>query len=458
MTVYALTKTLNPITFLLLLFLHEHIFAQFDYSYDYPMLKSFHKDFLFGVATSAYQIEGDNQNDWTEWEKKAKISGRLTPCGKATDHWNRYENDFLLLKELGVNAYRFSLEWSRIEPKPGEINQTALQRYRDMVLLLKKLGIEPVVTLHHFTNPLWLHTDFPWHTEKSIERFAKYAEKVISTLSPEVKYWITINEPVVFILLGYIDGGNPPGFKDSKLAFYALKNLLLAHKKASEIIRHYSPEARIGIAHNMMKISPARIFNPLDLYLTKHADRFYNWMLVDAFAYNILNYRFFSVFRKREKLELKNTIDFLGINYYTRMHFKFDLLKPFHLSFFSFDKSKNGLSDMRWEIYPEGLESVLNRVYEKLHLPIIITENGIADREDQKRIKFITDHLKVLKRCQKNIPLDGYFYWSLLDNYEWLLGFEPRFGLYEVDYQTFERKKRKIADYFAKLAKGESEV
>ena len=424
----------------------------------FRMLRAFHKDFLFGVATSAYQIEGGNQNDWTEWERKTKAKGRPTPCGKACDHWNRYEEDFLLLKELGVNAYRFSIEWSRIEPEPGEFNGQALQRYLDMVSLLLKLEIEPVVTLHHFTNPLWLHTNFPWHSEKSIERWEKYVEKVALALKGKVKYWITINEPIVFILLGYIDGRYPPGFKDFKLGFHALKNLLLAHRKASEIIKHYSSQAKIGIAHNMMKISPFRVFNPLDSYLTRYADQFYNWMLVDAFAFNVLNYRFFSVFRKRERISLKNTIDFWGINYYTRTHFRFDPWKPFGLSFCSFDKSKNGLSDMGWETYPQGLEFLLHKVYRKLNLPIIITENGIADKEDEKRTKFIADHLRVLKRSQKSIPMDGYFHWSWMDNYEWLLGFEPRFGLYEVDYQTLERKKRKSAEYFAKLAKGEIEI
>lgn len=425
------------------------------------MIKTFGKDFLFGVATSAYQIEGDNYNDWTEWEKKKRFFKRskIAVCGKATDHWKRYIEDFFLLKELGVNAYRFSVEWSRIEPKPGEWNEDALQRYLDMVVLLKKLNIKPLVTLHHFTNPIWLHTDFPWHSEKSIERFEKFTQKVVLTLKEHVRYWITFNEPVVFLIWGYIDGKMPPGLKSLRRAYHALKNMLLAHKKAYDIINHFcGSNAKVSIAHNMMQVAPAFRFNPLDRLLCSHIDRFYNWMLVDAFAQDELDFNFLTVGKRKFKLNLKDTINFWGINYYTRMRFKFSLFKPLFFSFVPKRRPEHNLSDIGWEIFPEGLVPIIKKVYSKLSLPIIITENGIADKQDEKRISYIKSHLEVLKRCHENIPIKGYFYWSLLDNYEWLSGFKPRFGLFEVDYDTFKRTKRKSADFFSGLAKGEIEI
>jgi beta-glucosidase len=425
------------------------------------MLKGFSKDFLFGVATSAYQIEGDNHNDWTEWETKYKIKKkkRLTSCAKATDHWKRYKEDFQLLKKLGVNAYRFSVEWSRIEPEPNQWNEDALQTYLEMAKLLKDLKIEPMVTLHHFTNPLWFHQTSPWHSEKSIQKFVKYAEKVISTLSPYVRYWISFNEPVVFLLGGYIDGRMPPGFKDVKLSFEVLKNMLLAHQEVFSILKDYCGEGgELSIAHNMMEIRPSLVLSPFDHYLAAYVDQFYNWMLVDAFATGELNFIIPTAIKGRINLNLKDTITFWGINYYSRLFMSFAPFKPLRFNFLYRNASKNGLTDMEWEIYPEGLEHILKKTHSKLNLPIIITENGIADKQDIKRIKFIADHLKILKECSHNLPINGYFYWSLLDNFEWLDGFSPRFGLYEVDYKTFQRKKRPSADFFTNLAKGEIEI
>ncbi len=425
------------------------------------MLKGFGKDFLFGVATSAYQIEGGNYNDWTEWEDKAKAKRitKLTSCGNSTDHWRRYKEDFSLLKKLGINAYRFSVEWSRIEPQPDQWNQDALQTYVDMAKILKNLQIEPMVTLHHFTNPIWLHQDCPWHSEKSIERFTKYAEKVISALCPYVKYWISFNEPVVFLLGGYVDGRMPPGIKDAKLSFQALKNILLAHQEVHSIIKdHCNKDYQLSIAHNMMEIRPALVFSPFDHYLSAHVDQFYNWMLVDAFATDELNFTIPTAIKGKAMLKLRDTITFWGVNYYSRLFMSFAPFNPLRFNFLYKDSSRNGLTDMGWEIYPEGLEYILRKTYSKLNLPIIITENGIADKQDIERTKFIADHLQVLKKCSTDIPIKGYFYWSLLDNFEWLHGFDPRFGLYEVDYNTFKRKKRPSADFFTKLAKGEIEI
>lgn len=425
------------------------------------MLKGFGKDFLFGVATSAYQIEGGNHNDWTEWESKAqtKKRGKLTRCEKATDHWTRHKEDFLLLKDLGVNAYRFSTEWSRIEPRPDQWNEDALQTYLEMAKLLNDLRIEPIVTLHHFTNPLWLYQNSPWEIQKSIERFTKYADKVISVLSPYVRYWISFNEPIVFLLGGYVDGSMPPGKKDVKLSFEVLKNMLLAHQEVFHIVRHHcGAKGQLSVAHNMMDIRPASTLSPFDHWLAAYVDQFYNWMLVDAFATGELDFRIPTAVKKKVRLNLSDAITFWGVNYYSRLFMRFAPFKPLRFTFHYRNASKNGLTDMGWEIYPEGLEHILKKIHSKLNLPVIVTENGIADQEDNRRLKFIADHLKVLRSCSSTVPIKGYFYWSFLDNFEWLHGFGPRFGLYRVDYRTYERTKRGSADFFRCLAKGEIEI
>jgi len=400
--------------------------------------------FLWGVATSAFQLEGSPYADWTAWDE------RLRSKPNATNHYILYKKDLNLLKELGVNAYRFSLEWSRIQPEEDRWDEEAIRHYQDIIHILHQSHIEPMVTLHHFTHPKWFIEKYPWHEDGSVQKFLVYVEKVVSILRG-VRYWITFNEPYVLLLGGYLDGSMPPGLREIPSAVKALKNMLLCHGEAYDILHSLNREAEVGVAHNMAAIAPCRFWHPFDRALSRIAMFFYNHSLIDAFLSGTLKIKF--PFTKEIELQvpIQGKLDFMGVNYYTRVHLRFNPFRKMGIELRYQDTDGHGLTDTGWEVHPRGLEKVV-RYASKLNIPVIITENGIATRDDQKKIRFIKGHVDVLERCLENgIDVRGYFYWSLIDNYEWLKGFDARFGLYRVDFSTFERKPTSAANYYSYL-------
>jgi beta-glucosidase len=402
--------------------------------------------FLWGVATSAFQLEGSPYADWAAWDEKLRSNPNVT------NHYFLYKKDLNLLKELGVNAYRFSLEWSRIQPQEDQWDTEAIRHYQDIIDTLRRDNIEPMITLHHFTHPRWFLEKYPWHEDRSVRKFLVYVEKIVSTLR-EVGYWITFNEPYVLLLGGYLDGSMPPGLREAPLAVKALNNILICHGQAYDILHSVDPNAQVGVAHNMAALAPCRFWNPLDRTLSKIGMFFYNHSLVDAFLTGTLKIKF--PFRKEIELHIpiQGKLDFMGVNYYTRIHLRFNPFRKMGVELRHRDTDGHGLTDMGWEVHPRGLEKVV-RYASKLKVPIIITENGIATRDDEKKIKFIKGHVDALERCLRNgIDMRGYFYWSLIDNYEWLRGFDARFGLYRVDFDTFERKRTSAATYYSYLIK-----
>jgi len=412
-------------------------------------LKLFPENFLWGVATSAFQLEGSPYADWTSWDSM------LSTKPQVTNHYSLYKEDLALLNELGVNAYRFSLEWSRIQPKENVWEERALSHYQEIINILVKNDIEPMVTLHHFTHPLWFIQRYPWHEEGSVEYFLKYVEKVLTALNG-VRYWITFNEPYVLLLGGYLEGCMPPGKKDASLAVKAVKNILTCHGIAYEMIHGKTPDAMVSVAHNMAALAPWRRWNPLDRILSKIAKYFYNHSLIDAFMTGTLVIKF--PFRNPLAIvvPIKDKLDFFGVNYYTRVHIRFNPFKKMGIELRHRDIGGYGLTDMGWEIHPYGLERVL-RYASKLNVPLIITENGIATRDDQKRIKFMKRHVDALERSlTMGLNVRGYFYWSLIDNYEWLQGLDARFGLYKVDFNTLQREPTNAAAYYSYLIRSRS--
>jgi beta-glucosidase len=409
----------------------------------------FPDNFLWGVATSAFQLEGSPYADWASWDSL------LSERPDVTHHYSLYREDLALLKELGVNAYRFSLEWSRIQPGENAWADGALSHYQEIIDILISNNIEPMVTLHHFTHPLWFIQKYPWHEDSSVDHFLRYVEKVLSTLKG-VRYWITFNEPYVLLLGGYLEGCMPPGIRNASLATKALRNILTCHGGAYEMIHAKNPNAMVSVAHNMAALAPWKRWNPLDRVLSRLAKYFYNHSLLDAF----LTGRLYIKFPFRSALEImvpiKDKLDFFGVNYYTRVHVRFNPFKILGVELRHRDIDGNGLTDMGWEIHPHGLEKVL-RYASRLKVPLLITENGIATRDGQKRIKFMKRHIDILERCLKNgIDVRGYFYWSLIDNYEWLQGLDARFGLYTVDFNTLERKPTTAAAYYSYLIRSRS--
>ena len=372
----------------------------------------FPEGFLWGSSTSSYQVEGGIEN--CDWSKDF-------PAGKACDHYNRYEEDFDLLKKLNQNAYRFSIEWSKIEPEEGKFDEKEIEHYRQVISALKKRGIEPFVGLWHWTNPVWIKNKGGWESKKVVSYFAKYTEKIISSLKNDVKFWITINEPEIYTSSSYVLGIWPP-YKKSIFSFISvINNLIKAHQEAYKIIKKIQPNAQVGIATN-------------NTYYEAYGD------LISRLVKNIVEYLdHFYILNK-----IRDYQEFIGLNYYLRNRIKL----------FKFNQNENKLvSDIGWEIYPEGIYHVLKNL-KKYQKPIYITENGLADKEDKFRKDFIRDHLFwIYKAIEEGVDVRGYLHWSLMDNLEWHKGFEPEFGLIGIDYKTLERKPRPSAYYYAEICK-----
>jgi len=389
--------------------------------------------FLWGASTSAYQIEGGIINDWSEWEKseartkKLKIEGKNPEdyiCGQAGDSYNRYEEDFDLVKNLNCGAYRMGIEWSRIEPNQGEFNFDEILHYRQVLRAAKARNLKIVLTLWHWTNPLWFAETGGWSNQEAVKHYLRYVELAVKELGDNVDYWVILNEPMVHLANGYLIGKFPPNKKNIWLAKRACDNLIKAHKAAYEIIHEKFPQAMAGLTMLTNFFEPARKGNPLEIIFSKLANYFWN----DRFV-----------------KKLKNKYDFLGLDYY--FHDRVIWRPPFV-------KNKNEkITDMGWEIYPRGLEQVL-KDYGKFKKPLFIMENGLADAADDRRADFIIEHLKYAHKAIKDgIDVRGYFYWSLLDNFEWAEGYWPKFGLYSVDRKTFKRTARPSAKVYAEICK-----
>lgn len=403
------------------------------------MKLEFPNNFFWGAATSAHQVEGGNHNDWTEWEKinaerLSKESGGKYPpenyiSGRACDHYNRFREDFDIAKSLGHNAHRFSIEWSRIEPEEGKWDEKEIEHYRQVIAALRERGIEPFVTLWHWTNPIWFANSGGWLRKDSHIIFARFCKKLAESF-PEVKYWMTLNEPEAFPRHGYLLKDRPPAKGNIISMIRALRNLAKGHKEAYVAMKFINNSFQIGYSESCVYFES------------------YNKMPHNILALWLLrwwrNNPFFSRMSKYS--------DFIGLQYYFHTRVRFH---PKSQWWFQYNENQK-VSDFGWEIYPEGIYHVLKDL-KKYNKPIYVTENGLADAKDIYRADFIKEHLRyVHKAIFEGVDVRGYLHWSLLDNFEWHQGFWPRFGLVEVDYKTMERRIRQSAWEYAKIAKENS--
>ena len=410
--------------------------------------------FFWGLSTSAFQMEGHVENDMTAWEKQGgfRQDGKNPVYGHGADHWRRWRDDFKLFPDIGINSYRFSLEWARIEPNRGQYDENALDSYEQMLDTLIGMGLQPFLTLHHFTHPGWFHAETPWVSKAAGEVFYAFAEKIVKRFASKVAHWITFNEPLVWVLAAYGDAKFPPGESDMQRMMQAYRNILKSHARIYDLIKRHNPNARVGLAKHFIIFKPGHSWFGPDRGLAGILHAFFNEMTLDAFKTNRLKFHLPLLIDYNEEITLDDKIDFWGINYYYRMHasFRFNIRNPLHL-FFK-DETNMGLTDMGWEIYPQGLGQILELV-NRQGKEIFITENGIATEDETIRIRFISAHIReVFAARQKGIPVTGYFYWSFLDNYEWLEGMDMRFGLVHVNYDKSDARCLKdSAFYFARL-------
>lgn len=401
--------------------------------WDMEEILRFPEGFLWGTSTSAYQIEGGIHNDWSEWEDSSARLAELQKqgldtydfdCGAACDSYHRYAEDFALAKSLNTNAIRFGIEWARIEPEKGTWDVGAIDHYRRVFQEAKKNGFKIVCTLWHWTNPLWFAKEGGWAEKKSVEYFERYVGLAVKEFGSFVDYWVTLNEPMVHIGNGYITGKFPPNLRNIFKADKVFYHLTDAHSRAYDLIHKHYPGAKVSITALVNYYEPASRWNIVEVVLAR---------LMHYFA----NHRFLKRIEKK--------LDYIGLDYY--FHSRVVWYPPFK-------KNKNvEVNDMGWEIFPEGIYHVL-KYLSSFRKPIIVLENGVPDRTDKLRADFIREHVYyVYQAILDGVPVQGYFYWSLLDNFEWRFGFDPKFGLHAVDRKTFARTAKPSAAVFAEICR-----
>jgi beta-glucosidase len=414
----------------------------------------FPKGFLWGTATAAHQVEGNNtNNNWWKWEQEGHTNGSAVI---AADWWGgRWREDFDRAAETGQNAHRLSVEWSRIQPTPDTWDEEALEKYRTMLRGLKERGLTPMVTLHHFTDPIWVSEKGGWETEDIVPLFEKFVRKTVDALKEYCTLWCTINEPTGYALNGYVAGSIdsfPPGKNNLKLAMQVQANLIRGHAVAYRAIHLLQPESRVGFAHHYRSVAPHHAWSPLDKFVANNFFKGINLGFASALAEGVMRSPIGSV----RIPEAKGTQDYFGFNYYTREYVTFDLRKPGTLFGRNFFRKDAELSDGGFlALEPEGMYEGLKWVTHMFpNLPIIVSEHGVNSADDSLRPRFLALHIHQMWRAVNfNWPIKGYFHWSLVDNFEWSFGWQHRFGLWGLDLDTQKRIRRPSVDFYAEICK-----
>lgn len=406
----------------------------------------FPKRFLWGAATAAHQVEGNTHNQWTVWElenakslavqadyqiddydswervKRDAKNPTNYVSGKLANHYGRYKEDFDLLQKMNMNAYRFSVEWSRIEPNEGAWNVEAIAHYKEYALELKRRNIESIVTLFHFTLPVWFADMGGFERRSNVKYFTRFAEKIISELGTSIRYVITINEPEVYASESYYLAHWPPMLSNPFKLWRVINNLAYAHKQTAKAIHGLNRRYKVSISKN------TNYFYAGDnAWLSNLSAGIMQFFQDDYFIKRFIKH-----------------CDFLGVNYYQSQRvYGYRIHNP-----------ETQQSDIQRQMSPGDIEYALERLWNKYHKPIMITENGLADSRDEWRKWWLTETLVgVQKALKRGVQIDGYLHWSLMDNFEWSYGKWPRFGLIEIDYLTGERRLRPSARWFGNVIK-----
>ncbi|MBI4862276.1 MAG: glycoside hydrolase family 1 protein [Candidatus Riflebacteria bacterium] len=418
--------------------------------------------FLWGTATAAHQVEGGNSgNTWWDWEQVPGHIKNGDKSGLAADHWNRFASDLDLARAINCNAYRFSVEWSRIEPADGVFDQAAIGHYREVLAACRQRRLTPMVTLFHFTLPRWIGALGGFESPVVVDRFARFSRRMGQELGDLVDLWCTENEPVVYALASYGNGVFPPGKTDVGVALRVYARLIEAHGKAYRAL-HDSDRidadgdgrpALVGIAKHLRVFDPYSPYSTPDILAARALDQLFNRVFFHACTRGearISGPAPGAPVESIHDLGLRGTMDYIGVNYYSRDIVKFNPASPLMADLTVNQGSPT--SDLGWEIYPEGIYRTLMSL-KRYNLPVFITENGVADGPDKLRKAFIRDHLHwIAQAISDGVDVRGYFHWSLMDNFEWAEGFWPRFGLYRVDYGTQARTLTEGGRFFSEVA------
>lgn len=408
----------------------------------------FPPDFLWGTATAAHQVEGNNRNnDWWQWERDGAHIHGGAKSGLACNWWADAEADLDRAADIGTNAHRLSVEWSRIEPEPSVFDDEALARYREILQAMHQRGIEPMVTLHHFSNPLWLVEKRDFDSDLIVDYFRRYTAQVVKALGDLIPKWVTINEPMIYAFLRYVTGAFPaPAERGWSAAMRAVRHMLRCHAVAYETIKSAHPEAMVGVAKNNLLIEPLPDGNWLDDWWARRV----SWLMNDLWMACMVSGRLRWPVGRGVVKGLAGSFDFVGINYYSRFFVTFPPRGGQLYQSTSADGAPMADGDF-FEVYPEGIFKVIKRnlQYQK---PIYVTENGLPDSSDRLRPAHLLGHLREIWRAISfNYPVMGYYHWTLTDNFEWERGWSQRFGLIELDPETQTRRPRPSAQLYREI-------
>lgn len=402
----------------------------------------FTTDILFGAATSATQIEGgDLLHTWSEWHKIGNIHDDASPS-RANDHLNKWKEDINLMKSMGLQVYRFGIEWARFWRSEGVINQASVRYYRELIIYVKDCGMIPLMTIHHFTNPLWFEEKGGFAKKENIPIFLRYVKHVINMLGDLVDEYITINEPNVFAVKGYFEGIFPPGEHSMKQALEVISNMAVCHIKAYKMIHKLRnakgyKNTKVGFAHHVRVFEP-KSANPWHQLCTRLVKHMFQDIVSKAFYLG----RFVFPLKSTSKVHFGYYSEFIAINYYSRST----------VSGFADGVRKNApVNDLGWEIYPEGIVKCAKELYKIIPRPIYITENGTCDNNDSFRCRYIYEHVKALS--DSGLPIKRYYHWCFCDNFEWAEGESARFGLVHVDFETQEREIKRSGRFYSEMIK-----
>ena len=409
----------------------------------------FPRGFLWGTATAAHQVEGNNtNNNWYRWEQDGHLQDK---AGLACDWWGgRWKEDMDRAAETHQNAHRFSVEWSRVEPERGRWDESALDHYRMMARGMVERGITPLITLHHFTDPLWVYEKCGWEMDDIVQVFERYVRKVVEALKEYTNYWVTINEPNIYALGGYMTGELPGCDKGFHIALKVLANLLRGHAAAYRTIHELQPEARVGYALHYRPMVAARPWFPLDVLARNIHYYGLNMAFPSAISTGVMK----SPLGNTRIPEVKGLQDFMGLNYYSLDTVKFDITNRKELFGRRFYPHGSDLSSTKFIAnLPDGFfDSIKWAVNTYPNLPLLITENGVEDLDDTMRPRYLAQHIYQMWRAVNfNWPIKGYFHWTLVDNFEWDRGWTQRFGLWGLDRETQARIRRPSVDLYSEI-------
>ena len=430
---------------------------------------SFPKDFLWGAASAAAQIEGAWDEDGrcpSIWDVAGDHIENGQTCHTACDHYHRYKEDVALMKELGLKSYRFSISWGRIIPEKGRINPKGIEFYRNLISELRAAGIEPLVTLYHWDLPLWVHEEGGWPDPKIIDYYLEYVRAAVDAFSDQVQYWMTFNEPSVFIMLSYAVGTFAPFQKDIEACMEALRNMLLAHGKAVRLIRETArTKPVIGLAMAATTYIPDSedeegLKDAAEKSFLSQVGEGSSSLYMDPIALGKASPILSQKLSEEDLKIISEPMDFVGVNVYQPSN-------PL-LNKEGYDTEKLPKTMLDWVIDGRCLYWTIRQYWERYHLPVMVTENGMANPDevgadgcvhDEIRRTFLHDFLQGVSRAvDEGIPVLGYQHWSIMDNFEWCSGYGPRFGLIHIDYETQKRTIKDSARYYAEIIRTNGEA